>query len=216
MGWAAKKLFRTLLGFEMQTLSILDDEAHRLNEEEENPDVAEKSPTAYLFRHDYATTVHCLGLTEAEIEYCIGHKMERTEASRNDYSSAEVLKEIANKIELHPLNQLIFPSNPSLCVDSSIPTGYASGSNVAVRLAPGSYYLTVRTEEPNSAVRVISDADIPITVIRQLDPRMVSRKTLDMTDELIAAYQAEAERQQLSAPGWLRNSAVVDRSHSQH
>lgn len=96
LGRAAKKLFRTLPWFDMQTLSILDDEAHRLNEEEENPDVAEKSPTAYLFRHDYATTGHCLGLTEAEIEYCIGHKMERTEASRNDYSSAEVLKEIAN------------------------------------------------------------------------------------------------------------------------
>lgn len=65
-------------------------------------------------------------------------------------------------------------------------------------------------------MRVISDADIPITVIRQLDPRMVSRKTLDMTDELIAAYQAEAECQQFSAPGWLRNSAEADRSHLQH
>lgn len=203
LGRAAKKLFRNLPDFDMQTLSILDEEAHRMETEGESKDVAEKSPTAYLFRHDYATTIHCLGLTEAEIEYCIGHKMERTEASRNDYSSPDFLKEISRKLEFHPLNQLFFPSNPTISVNSSVPAGYACGSNITAHLAPGSYYLTVQAKEPNSCIDLSSDTSMPITTIQQFDTRMVTGKTLDMTAELIEAYQKEATRQPLKLPSWL-------------
>lgn len=203
LGRAAKKLFRNLPGFDMQILSILDEEAHSIDpEEQDQKDVEEKSPTAYLFRHDYATTLHCLGLTEAEIEYCIGHKMERTELTRNDFGSADILKEISEIIERHPANRLFFDTVPTLTVDEEIPSNHVEGESVDLRLCPGTYAFEASSKEPNESILIWADSDASLFGTTRYDGYEFE-KTVDVTDEVFAAYRAEAEKQELMRPAWL-------------
>ena len=67
-------------------LAFLDEE---LSEENTAALLKEKEPTAYLLRRNYATQMCILGLTNAEMQYLMGHDVEDAYESRNEFVDSE-------------------------------------------------------------------------------------------------------------------------------
>lgn len=80
--------------------------------------VLEKEPTAYLFRRNFATHLHILGLEEAEIQYIIGHEIEDPTETRNYYSNTDKLWPIKLKMDNRPLvSDTYYSRRPILICD---------------------------------------------------------------------------------------------------
>ena len=62
-----------------------------------------KDPTAYLFRRNFGTHLHILGLSEPEIEYVIGHDIDDPYETRNEFGNEEKLFAIKQKMDRRPL-----------------------------------------------------------------------------------------------------------------
>ena len=62
-----------------------------------------KDPTAYLFRRNFGTHLHILGLSEPEIEYVIGHDIDDPYETRNEFVNEEKLFSIKQKMDRRPL-----------------------------------------------------------------------------------------------------------------
>lgn len=77
--------------------------------------IYEKDPTVYLFRRNLGTHLYILGLTEAEIQYIMGHDIEDPYESRNDFTNEDKLYQIKLKMDKRPLvNQIdSFPESES-------------------------------------------------------------------------------------------------------
>ena len=71
--------------------------------------VKEKNPTAYLFRRNFATMLYILGLTQNEIEYIMGHRIESNIDSRNSFSNPDKLYPIKCKMDNRPLFSSHYP-----------------------------------------------------------------------------------------------------------
>ena len=69
---AARKLFQEI-NMDAAQLAVIDGE---LRSADELSAVQEKDPTAYIFRRNFGMHLHILGLTDAEIQYVIGHDIE--------------------------------------------------------------------------------------------------------------------------------------------
>lgn len=63
----------------------------------------EKDPTAYLLRRNYATHMSILGLTNAEMQYLMGHNVEDAYESRNEFVDSERIYEMHRKLSNRPL-----------------------------------------------------------------------------------------------------------------
>lgn len=63
----------------------------------------EKDPTAYLLRRNYATHMSILGLTNAEMQYLMGHNVEDAYESRNEFVDSERIYEMYRKLRNRPL-----------------------------------------------------------------------------------------------------------------
>ena len=82
---------------EENTLKFIDNSIYKDN------DLEEKEATAYLFRRNFATMLQILGLTQNEIEYIMGHKIESKIETRNYYSNPDKLYLIKRKMDNRPL-----------------------------------------------------------------------------------------------------------------
>jgi len=70
--------------------------------------IHEKDPTVYLCRRNLGTHLYILGLTEAEIQYIMGHDIEDPYESRNDFTNEDKLYQIKLKMDKRPLvNQVV-------------------------------------------------------------------------------------------------------------
>ena len=67
----------------------------------------EKDPTTYSLRRNAVTRMHQCGLTESEIQFFTGHKIEDNYDSREDFVDEDKLRKIARKLEQHPIFQLL-------------------------------------------------------------------------------------------------------------
>ncbi len=63
----------------------------------------EKEPTAYLLRRNYATHMSILGLTNAEMQYLMGHNVEDAYESRNEFVDSERIFIMYRKLSNRPL-----------------------------------------------------------------------------------------------------------------
>ena len=63
----------------------------------------EKDPSAYLFRRNFGTHLFILGLSEAEIQYVVGHDIEDLYETRNEFVNEERHLEIKQKMEQRPI-----------------------------------------------------------------------------------------------------------------
>ena len=95
---AARELFQSIKMAAAQ-LAFVD---LAIRNDEEFP-FEEKDPTAYLFRRNFGTHLHILGLTEAEIAYIIGHDIEDPYETRNEFVNEEKLYRIKLKMDQRPL-----------------------------------------------------------------------------------------------------------------
>jgi|LSQX01.3.fsa_nt_gb integrase len=67
----------------------------------------EKDPTTYSLRRNAVTRMHQCGLTESEIQFFTGHKIEDNYGTRGDFVDEDMLREIVRKLERHPIFQLL-------------------------------------------------------------------------------------------------------------
>lgn len=97
---AARKLFQSI-NMNAAQVSIIDDDLH--SNRDSAFSIEEQEPTAYLFRRNFGTHMHILGLTEAEIQYVIGHDIEDPYETRNEFVNEEKLYQIYLKMVQRPL-----------------------------------------------------------------------------------------------------------------
>jgi len=101
---AARVLFQSIKIKASQMASIseeLQDES--VSQKDSLPFEDRKDPTAYLFRRNFGTHLHILGLTEPEIEYVIGHDIDDPYETRNEFVNEEKLFAIKQKMDRRPL-----------------------------------------------------------------------------------------------------------------
>ena len=97
---AGRELLHQTKSVEEKQLAFIENELLREGGSEE---VRDKDPSAYLFRRNFGTHLSILGLSEAEIEYIIGHDIEDPYETRNEFVSEEKLCEIKKKLNQRPL-----------------------------------------------------------------------------------------------------------------
>lgn len=146
---AARELFQSIKMDAAQLVFV--DSAIR--NDEEFP-FEEKDPTAYLFRRNFGTHLHILGLTEAEIAYVIGHDIEDPYETRNEFVNEEKLYRIKLKMDQRPLvNELDA---------NTLPQAVSAGQRVIVDGSAKLQFPTVHTKvklslsakEPTDTVNV--------------------------------------------------------------
>ena len=96
---AARKLFQTIK-MDAAQLANIDEELRSAD----SPFTGkEKDPTAYIFRRNFGMHLHILGLSDAEIQYVIGHDIEDLYETRNEFVDEERLYRIYRKMAQRPL-----------------------------------------------------------------------------------------------------------------
>ena len=117
-----------------------------------NMGIEEKNPTTYLLRRNAATRLHLSGLTEAQIQYLIGHSIEQKYVKRSDFTNEDMLIEIIRKVERHPIYQFI--------TDGEIKRSYPAFDSFKITEAPyqftvlDSSYFKIVLPKSNRAKRV--------------------------------------------------------------
>ena len=96
---AAHEVFENA-GITSKQLAYLDLE---LSEGNTASVLKEKEPTAYLLRRNFATQMKILGLTNAEMQYLIGHDVEDAYESRNEYVDSERIYSIYLRLQQREL-----------------------------------------------------------------------------------------------------------------
>ena len=104
--------------------------------------VEEKSPTAYLFRRNYATHMHNLGLDQSSMEATIGHELLDPNDSRHHFSNEDALEKIHDVFEFHPFNS--FFSENRIIHNGEVSTG----NRIAITMQPGIHF-RMMLNEPN-------------------------------------------------------------------
>lgn len=79
----------------------------------------EKEPTAYLLRRNYATQMCVLGLTNAEMQYLLGHNVEDAYESRNDFVNSERIYSMFLKLQKRSILNNVMNNNNT--IEISIP-----------------------------------------------------------------------------------------------
>ena len=121
-----------------------------------NADQVEKEPTAYYFRRVFGTGLACVGLTEEEVAFQIGHDLGLTPEYRNELLNTAKLLEIKAKMNMRPivngLSQLRFVvellENRATTVSSKPEVFYKVSSNVQ------RINLHLRAKEPQDKIQV--------------------------------------------------------------
>ena len=100
---AATHLFHKVLNLDEGMIVQINDELQDIQESESFTSTnsfrnIEKDPTAYLFRRNFGTRMYHLGLSEAEVEYVIGHDIETELDTRAGFRNEEKLYPIYQKV----------------------------------------------------------------------------------------------------------------------
>lgn len=113
----------------------------------------EKDPSAYLFRRNFGTHLFILGLSEAEIQYVVGHDIEDLYETRNEFVNEERLLEIKQKMELRPIFNAI-RTIPTIVTEST-PHAVSINSHNAYHFeATGKTILIhLEAEEPSDSIQ---------------------------------------------------------------
>lgn len=105
---AAKKMYEKI-GMRKEdivalNLDLLEElQAAREEFEEDEFREIERDPTAYLLRRSFATIIAALGLTDAEIRYVVGHKIDDEYIQRRSFGDEKILFRIKQKLDERPL-----------------------------------------------------------------------------------------------------------------
>lgn len=185
---AGREMFKSIK-FDAKVLASIDGEM-------ENGDIyydpLEKDPTAYILRRNFGTHMHILGLSEAEIEYVLGHDIEDAYETRNEFVNEERLIEIKKKMDRRPLlNTLdekdeiedVSPTSGKVC--------YINGDiakKLRILLKKGRIRLHIKANEPNSALRILLRLSNKTTVIKETIESFCAENKYDRTVNVLDSY----------------------------
>lgn len=145
---AGRELFRRA-GLREQQLTYIDAELQRAVNEKQ----FEKDPSAYLFRRNFGTHLFILGLSEAEIQYVVGHDIEDLYETRNEFVNEERLLEIKQKMEQRPIFNSI-RATPTIITASTPHTVSMNSHNEYHFEASGKTILIhLEAEEPSDSIQ---------------------------------------------------------------
>lgn len=157
---AAKKLFAQLHLPPEQIIAAHDD-IQRAMSAEMDPldhlglDMLEKEPTAYFLRRLYGTALACVGLSEQDVAFQIGHDLGTVPEYRNELLNTDRLLAIKQKLDNRPVvnavmyeKTTVLPKHGTLTVDACKKQVYI--------LAPGirRIELHLSAKEPRDQIRV--------------------------------------------------------------
>lgn len=167
--------------------------------EEENAALLprEKDATSYLFRRNFGTHLYILGLSEAEIQYVLGHDIEDDYETRNEFVNEEKLYEIKLKMEQRPLLNAAYLDNTPMAIENPGKALAAISDRLSgrysIRLKPGLLKLRLTAKEPMAALKIRQelipqDITVKETVLLSVETRPGGR-SIDILDQYHNAFE---------------------------
>ena len=120
----------------------------------------EREATAYLFRRNFATHLHILGLDEAEIQYVIGHEIEENTERRSFFVNPEKLYLIKLKMDNRPLMSERHPFSTSIILSPQNPSVLLNIASIqTVKIIPDTQkpmvaHISVQATEPHENIDI--------------------------------------------------------------
>lgn len=163
---AAKTLFHQLQ-IPFEHIALVNEEIqHALaitNDSDSQPDLSliEKEPTAYYLRRVYGTSLACVGLSESEIAFQIGHDFGVVPEYRNEMLNTTKLLEIKAKLDMRPVVNSFAKSAdiPFIPQDSVTVLPQSSIVNYRIPASVKQVNLHLATREPAEQLRITIHAD---------------------------------------------------------
>lgn len=171
---------------EEDVLKFIDDTIFR------DDDIAEKEATAYLFRRNFATMLQILGLTQHEIEYIMGHKIESNIERRNYYSNYDKLYPIKLKMDNRPLFSSQYSSD---IVKDALPetevafeNPYKQKIRIPAGFGPGVAMINMNSAAPGEEIQITvkSSTNNPVAEYKAYGS-MTKRNNTDRTTSVLKA-----------------------------
>lgn len=173
-------------------LALIDRDIRRPGRNEEG--IAEKDPTAYLYRRNLGTLLYILGLEEWEIQYILGHDLEDPNEVRSYYRNEEKLYPIYRKMAKRPiLNEI------TQFEDNVIDTNYRKESSVnsqrfviPIDTSAGHYKFQLKQKEPLDTPKISVKCENSLAIGTY--SQYVNTDEYDRSMNIIEAYQHEYRR----------------------
>ena len=184
---AGREMFRRIK-MESDKLAFIDLE---LSSKSVSAELKEKDPSAYLLRRNWGTHLKVLGLSEAEIEYLMGHDIMAAYETRNEFVNDTRLLAIKKKLDQRPiLNTQIAEQSFELAIppnETQEWSGHGTQTHHA-ELSSSLMRLCITASEPGDPLRVSAyrnDETVPSRI--QLIPHLDSANN-DRTIDVINKY----------------------------
>ena len=192
---AGRELFRTMKEMNEHQLIFMDE---ALSDEAVSTELREKDPTAYLFRRNFGTHLHILGLTESEIEYVIGHDIQDAYETRNEFISPEKLYEIKEKLDQRPIFNRSYLTEAPVTVDGTDSRDFSAEHSQTFRVnGAGKAIFQVEACEPGDSLTLRTKAQGHIVDYElNVTPKDAS---YDRTIHVLKQYQGLYRRKEPTA-----------------
>ena len=202
---AAKTMYE-VIGMRTAELVALNQElledAQAAKEEYEDDEFSEieKDPSAYLMRRNFATHIAAVGLTDAEIHYVIGHKIEDEYIQRRAFGDEKMLYRIKLKMDQRPLLNDV---QPDRCI--SVTPGSRNSINSSQKISMNlqaenmkEVRIHVTAEEPGDAIqfRFADGSDIPGIEVDYITYAADSKAEIQRTIDIVRYYQNRLTKNQ--------------------
>lgn len=155
--------------------------------------VTEKDPTAYLLRRNLGTHLSILGLTEAEIQYFMGHDIDDTYEKRNYFTNEDKLESIVQKLANRPLFNVLYPHKEAILVSDGTPSlqrGSVPAATIqfkAEHTAIAALQVTAVEKKDELRVCIQTEGEEPVMGKITVLPAMLQRTP--RTVNIVAQYQ---------------------------
>lgn len=181
-------------------LELMEDfEAARDEMEQDEFREIESEPTAYLLRRNFATQITILGLSEAEIRYIIGHKIEDEYIQRRAFGDEKMLYRIKQKLDKRPLLNTIYPEQ-SMKAEPNSRMSFSGSKKIVLNLQTEeitNVRLNITAKEPGDEI-CITIPDKPGNTILEADYMACSTEipvNPERTIDVICTYHNSYLRQ---------------------
>ena len=166
---AAKHLFR-LLGISAEQIAQADDDIQAALSDTGDPlqcltvDFIEKSPTAYFLRRVFGTSLACVGLSEDDISFQIGHDLGFVPEYRNELLNIPRLLQIKEKIDKRPVVNDLSKRPKETVLLPNTAVAIPHDSKVKYRTSQGvkHVHLHVAALEPQDTIRLFIRPSSPV------------------------------------------------------
>lgn len=151
---AARILFQQIK-MEAAQLAVIDEDMRESSVSADDQPLEDTAdPTAYLFRRNFGTHLHILGLNEAEIAYIIGHDIEDPYETRNEFVNEEKLYQIKLKLDQRPLVNTHVSSRPFVKLDCGVVQLINESTKLSVPVDNAQINIQLAAVEPTDPVHI--------------------------------------------------------------